>query len=271
MIYRLLSGNARCLPWIAALAALGGLIQTSAASDFLMDCLAATCGRQECETAWFCSQYEELAARIAPESLAGLPADERLRQLHARLHGEILIGRYRQEASDLRLAISCGDYNCLAAAALYWDLARRAGLELDIWSQPGHVFLGHSELAAGFINPGARDWPMATAEFPREASARRISPAQLVGKFYYNRGVLELAAGKFPAGITALRQSLVLDPADAEAQSNLAAGLNNWAAAQYRQGDFAGAEALLREGLSIAPGSGALLRNQRQVRGALSP
>lgn len=246
---------------------------TAAADGFLADSIAAGSDSDACERAWLESQFEELSARIAPQSLRHLPVKERLCALHARLHAEILVGEYRKEASDLTLAISRGDYNCLSATAMYWDLAREAGWELEIWSLPGHVFLRCPQQDVT-INPAAQDWTAAIAAARDVSSAtvaRKLTPQQLVGKFYYNRGLLALERRDYVEGIQCLRQSLALDPQDKEARVNLLAGLNNWAVELCRQERYASAHALLCQGLAINPDFAPLVSNERSVREKLTP
>jgi tetratricopeptide (TPR) repeat protein len=238
---------------------------------FLSECAEASGTIDACELAFCQSLYEELQANIAPQSLRSVPLDDRLRILHQRLHAEILVGQYRLEASDIRLAIGRGDFNCLSATALYWDLAREAGVELEIWSLPGHVYLSCPQLATHIIEPARRTWP-AEPSVQKIASsrARQVTPTQLIGKFYYNRGVLALERGEYAVGVELLRQSLALDPRDSEARKNLLAGLNNWAADLCRQQHYAEAQALIIQGLAIDGDFAPLVANQRYVRKMLT-
>jgi len=239
--------------------------------DFISDCIVAGGASDRCESAHVFGQYEELRNRVAPTALRNLPARERLTELHALLHAQILIGDYRQDASDLRQTFSSGDYNCLSAAAIYWQLAREAGIELEIWSLPGHVFVRSPAPDLLIIEPAGATWPAGETKPPPAASgARQLAPLELVGRFYYNRGVLALERGEHSLGVGLLRQSLSLDPQDAEAQTNLLAGLNNWAVEQCRQERYAAANALIRQGLAIDRDFAPLLANQRFIRAKLA-
>lgn len=239
--------------------------------EFFLDCATAGGIADGCELAYYCSLYDELRARIAPQSLRGLPAQARLPELHALLHAEILVGEYRKEASDLRLAIDRGDFNCLSATALYWDLAREGGLELEIWSLPGHVYLSCPQLEPRVVEPASKTWPAeAVAQNATPSQARRVTPTELIGKFYYNRGVRALERGEYAVGVELLRQSLMLDPGDREARTNLLAGLNNWAASLCRQKRYAAAQSLIFQGLAIDGGFAPLVANQRYVREKLA-
>jgi tetratricopeptide (TPR) repeat protein len=261
-----------CLCALLATNLFVGPASSSLAGDgFLTDCLVAGTTADACEVDWLQSQFAELAERIDPQSLTQLPVEMRLRELHRRLHAEILVGSYRPEASDLRETILRGDYNCLSATALYWELSRAAGLKLQIWSLPGHVELRTTAPQSFVVDAAAREWPAREADRPREPRARRLSSEQLVAKFYYNRAVLALHRREHAAGIEWLRQSLALDPQDPDAAANLVAGLNNWAVELYRQQRYTAARALLQEGLALDPQFAPLVSNERQLRKRHAP
>jgi hypothetical protein len=244
--------------------------------DFVTACLIAGGVSETGELAELRSRYDELTARIELPSLASFPREELAAELQRRLHREILIGDYHSTASDLRLTIGHGDYNCLSAVAIYWDLCRAAGIELSIWSQPGHVFVGESQFGAR-IDPGSMAVPgqqeqSGTGKLTHPARqqnaqpVRRITPTQLLGKFYYNRGVQLLQEGEYAEGLTLIRASLALDPADAEARANLLAGINNWAAELAGRNEFAAAGTLIEQGLAIDAEYAPLIANERYVR-----
>lgn len=231
--------------------------------DFATACLIAGGTGEPTELVAMQSQWSELRGQI---DVAGL------RDLHTALHSQILAGHYRADASDLGSAIRAGDFNCLTAAALYWDLAAQAGISLQIWSRPGHVYL--LEPASGLvIEPASRSWgSLPASPLPQHTSAaRQITPLALVGKFYYNRGLKHLQQGQHAEGLACIRASLRLDPGDGEAQRNLLAGLNNWAVALCGQERFAEAGRLIEQGLAIDPGYPPLVANARYVRAHRSP
>jgi tetratricopeptide (TPR) repeat protein len=218
------------------------------------------------------SQFEELRQRIDPAAIRALPVGVRAQELRARLHSQILVGSYRQEASDLRLAIRCGDYNCLSAAAIYWALAEEAKIELEIWSRPGHVYLARPG-SRERIEPGSAAWNVSALENLPDSPAppaRRITPLQLVGKYYYNRGLVWLQEGRHAEGVELIRTSLRLDPQDREARGNLLAGLNNWAVALCCDERFAEAGRLIAQGLAIDDGYAPLVANDKYVRSQAS-
>jgi tetratricopeptide (TPR) repeat protein len=235
--------------------------------DFAASCLIAGGSDDGSELTDMRSRWRALADRARGEHSRAAADIERARSLHAWLHAELLVGEYRETSSDPRQAILVGDYNCLSAAAIYWDLCQRAGIELEIWSRPGHVYL--IQAASGtIIEPGSRLWggsaPVTRATPP--APARRITPLALVGKFYYNRGLTLLQHGEHADGLACIRASLRLDPADREARGNLLAGLNNWAAALCEQQRLTEARLLIDQGLAIDSRFPPLLANARYVQ-----
>lgn len=237
------------------------LLTASAAADdaFFATALAAGGTTDACEIAQWQAVYGELRRAVLTDDLLELPSAERLLALHAALHEHVLIGSYQPAASDLRLALSRGDYNCLSAGALYFDLARAAGFELEVWSRPGHVWL---QSAAGErIEPATRPGAALANSLPE--TARQLTPQELLAKFHYNRGVQHLARGEFAAGVELVRTALRLDPQDDDARENLLAGLNNWAAEHLRARRYDEAARLIRQGLAIEPGYEPLVANRR--------
>jgi len=229
--------------------------------EFISAALIASGVADGCELAQWQRAYAELQT-AALENAQGGSTSERLAAIQSALHERILIGRYVASASDLRTTIARGDYNCLSALAIHWDLCSRAGLPLEIHSQTGHVSLSSADGSA--IEPGARH------SFVRSRSngsaLRRLTPVELLGKFYYNRGVEELRSGRFSAGLALLQTSLQLDPADADARENLLAGFNNWAVEHCRQQRYDLAAPLIEQGLSLEPAFAPLVANERLVR-----
>jgi tetratricopeptide (TPR) repeat protein len=211
----------------------------------------------DCELArWHCTYAELRTATL--ESLDSGSATERLAAINVALRERILIGNYFASASDLRTTIARGDYNCLTALAIHWDLCSRAGLPVEIRSQPGHVSLGSA------VEPGA--WQPFAVSQSTDRALRRLTPVELLGKFYYNRGVEQLRSGRYSAGIALLQISLQLDPADADARENLLAGFNNWAVEHCRHARYDLAAPLIEQGLSLEPAFAPLVANDRLVR-----
>lgn len=229
--------------------------------EFISAALIASGVADGCELAQWRCRYVELRT-AALESLEGSSTGERLAAIQAELHERILIGTYVASASDLRTTIARGDYNCLTALAIHWDLCSYAELPLKIRSQPGHVSLGAADGSA--IEPGARQHLTPPRSDAR--TLRRLTPLELLGKFYYNRGVEQLRSGDFAAGLALLQISLQLDPADADARENLLAGFNNWAVEHCRQERYDLAAPLIEKGLSLQPAFAPLVANERLVR-----
>jgi tetratricopeptide (TPR) repeat protein len=198
------------------------------------------------------------------------PTPERLQAIHAELHKRILTGAYRTSASDLRLTLSRGDFNCLSALVIYFDVCQAAGLEVKIWLERGHVWLRFAgETGACIaIEPGLAKWTVRSG-LPRSLG-RQITPVELLGKLYYNRGVELLESGRFAEGLQLLQISLALDPADGDARANVAAGLNNWAVECFKANRFGESAALIERGLALDPSFAPLVANKQLVRERLA-
>jgi len=231
--------------------------------DFISAALIASGVHRACELDGWRLRYEDLRAQIADDRMGGLAA------IHAAVHERLLRGNYRSSATDLRIVLSSGDFNCLSALAIYLNLSRRAGHDLEIWLLPGHVCLKSKDPSGGVIEPGTLEWNDVVAHRPLPELQRRITPVELLGKFYYNRGVQLLEGRQYAAGLALLEISLQLDPADSDARANLAAGLNNWAVEQCRAQRYQQAAELIQQGLSVAPAFAPLVANERLVRSKL--
>jgi tetratricopeptide (TPR) repeat protein len=233
--------------------------------DFVAAALIAGGVADECELSGWIDSYLERRAAVLNAIPVG-PAAERLQAIHAAFRGQILTGAYQTRASDLRLTLSHGDYNCLSSLAVYFDLCQAAGLDVKIWLERGHVHLRFVERGGAAINiePGLRQW--AGQSRLRVALARQITPVELLGKFYYNRGVELLREHRFGEGLQLLQISLALDPRDSDARANMAAGLNNWAVERCRVERFGEAAALIKRGLALDPSFAPLIANERLVR-----
>jgi len=249
---------------LAMFAAAWALSVPAQADDFVRSALRAS-GADAKDAANWQAAYDRQKSEILTAELLSLPPPERLAAIQQALHERILTGKYRREATDLRITLGCGDYNCLSATALCYDLCRAAGVELEIWSRPGHVWLqtADGEIVEPLKSP-SRANQAAGAEV---LLGRRITPQALLGKFYYNRGVQLLEQQQYAAALELLRQAAVLDPQDQDARENLLAGLNNWAAEHLRARRYSEAAKLIRQGLAIEPAYGPLVANQRLLPG----
>jgi len=236
--------------------------------DFFAAALIASGVEDECELPGWIHYYAEQRQKVLANVDSGSPAD-RLRAIHAALHARILTGKYQTTASDLRLALGEGDFNCLSALAIYFDLCQSAGLDVEIWMTRGHVYLCASQDGETvMIEPGSPHWN--ARQLPSSARARQLSPAALLAKFYYNRGIGLLEDHQFAAGLDLLKTSLALDPEDGDARANLVAGLNNWAVDHCRAQRYRDAAPLIQQGLLLDPCFAPLVANERLVHARLS-
>lgn len=266
---------ALCLLAILPLGA-GAADQHYLAAQLVADARGDRLADHECITgcliAGGVSDAADLAAHLSAidraleQALASLPPMEsdqdRAARLHEALHRHVLTGRYDRHASDLSQTLSTGDYNCLRATALYWELCRRAGVQCQIIAQSGHVYclVGSPGVR---VEAASRQYSP-TSEVPDSPAAQRITPTQLAARFTYNRGIELLQRRQFEPGVAALRLACQLDPEDADAQANLLAGLNNWAVA-LADDQPAAAAALIARGLAIDPDYAPLVANRRYV------
>ena len=256
--------------------------------DLLSAALIAGGVSDACELDMWRGIHAELRGQISAEWTNSSDVTDRLTRIHAAMHEQILVGGYHATATDLRIALSRGDFNCLSALALYLDLCQAAGLDLEIWLLPGHVCIRCPESDLGWIEPGVQQPRRVLQLNPgkkppirdggarvpsRQAipdQARRISPCELLGKFYYNRGVLRLRERQFAEGLALLQTGLRLDAADRDARENLLAGINNWAVEQCRAKHYSRASELIEQGLTLDAAFAPLIANQRLVRGKLA-
>jgi len=209
---------------------------------------------------------------VREQILANLPAGtatERLKAIHTAAHRFVLTGYYREAASDLRTALASGDFNCLTSLVVCGDLCQGAGLNVQARLVRGHVFLTVQSSPGRVlrVEPGTPQWAVRPVD--EAVGGRTLSQVELLGKFFYNRGVEQLHSQQHAQGVTLLRTSLALDPADSDARSNLAAGLNNWAVEHCRAKRFEDAASLIEQGLSLDPHFAPLVANEQLVRGKL--
>lgn len=195
------------------------------------------------------------------------------------LHGRVLTGGYRDDASNVAVALRGGPYNCLSAAILFIDLAHGAGFEAHAVQAPGHVFSrvyvsgDQPRLKSLDIELTAPDHfkrPLTTRRAEGESQHRVLSPVELVALVYFNRGVEELARGQFAAAAAANLTALAIDPASRTAADNLLATMNNWALALARAGSFDDALRIVKAARQIAPDHPHLWTNQRYLQSRIS-
>ncbi|NQU25994.1 MAG: hypothetical protein HQ567_32300 [Candidatus Nealsonbacteria bacterium] len=216
------------------------------------------------------SQLDALAAEFRKSSDKTADPRRRAIAVFEFMHARVLRGNYRIECTDLREALSQGDFNCVSASVLYNCLAERMGLTVRGLEIPGHamsrVVLDKGPLEVETTCPS---WfrlmgdPRKQAEMVKKtlgrdpakarATAREVSPVEMVAMIYYNRGVDLLADKQFEQAAVANAKALWLDPSSTTARGNLLATINNWAIAAGSKHQFAEAVDLLHRGLALDP------------------
>ena len=225
---------------------------TPAAQDGLVQAALLAGETRDSQALARCQQHFDHLARQLQRMLPPKASErDKLAAVFDFLHQEVLTGRYRKETSEVEVALTGGDYNCVSATILFVALAERVGLKPQIWHAPGHVYCRFAGPEPLEIETTCRDWLSASRQMPVRTGQRQISHGQLVGKIDYNRGILLLEQRRFGAALAALRRSVQADPGDRDARENLLAGLNNAALAECSAGHFAAAAELLAEGRAI--------------------
>lgn len=214
------------------------------------------------------------------------PALQRLNVLLTYLHERVLTGAYRTDASDPRVTLLTGDYNCLSSLVILASVAGPCGVPLEGRELPGHVVgtvhtptgpwrVETTARGAWAVNPWARSTGTASVANPDAAAAggaivgpaaalgaapdapleasRPLDPLALVALVYYNRGVEELERGDDLAAVTSNLRALQLDPTNGLARANLRAAVNNAALAACRAGQHEQAAAMLAEAVRRVP------------------
>jgi len=180
------------------------------------------------------------------------PGGQHISRLHAEMKERLLLGRYDEAASDARISLSRGDFNCLSMAAIAFDLCETAQWDVQVWLTRGHVALRLTDDDSSAATGG-----------------RRLTPVEMLGKFYYNRGIERLKQQRFAEGIALLETSLQLDDHDEDARANIAAGFNNWAVDCLRAKRLAEAAQLIDRGRQFDPALAPLIANERLLQAAL--
>ena len=199
----------------------------------------------------FTQELERLRDAIQREPLG----DEPPRAVFEFMHKQALRGVYRAQCT-LGRSLDQGDFNCLTATVLYQWLCEACGIECHPVSATAHVYCRIAEPENCDVETTARAWAQAVQ--PRKdtadvAHARVITPVELVGKIYYNRGSALLEQGRFAEAIETLRTALELDSGHQAARTNFLAAVNNWALAKCDAGAYDDAARLVIQGLQLAP------------------
>lgn len=213
------------------------------------------------------SAHQARWARLELELLAVtavLPPESRARFAFEFVHRNLLTGHYELGCSDLGRTLTQGHYNCVTATILFQVAAGRIGLSPTPVAVPAHVFSRFEGTPPFDIETTCPDWFAIVQDPERRARTRygqvlnsagprprALTPTELVGKVYYNRGVAAIERRDFAAAIGLLRKSLRLDAHDAPARENLLAAINNGALACSDAAEFEQASALLRFGRDL--------------------
>lgn len=201
----------------------------------------------------------QLQHRVRPST----STSARMRIAFDYLHEQILTGQYQEECTSLARLFSEGNFNCVSATIVFHGLCRRLGLKPVAVAAPAHVFsrIGHTNVETTcpywFQPQGCQ-----RKQYQR---TRDLTPIELLGKVYYNRGVAYLESRQFSEAIAVLELSLLLDPKDTTARENLLAGINNWALHLCDRQKYPDAVELLMLGTDMAPDYAPFLANDLHI------
>jgi tetratricopeptide (TPR) repeat protein len=217
-------------------------------------------------------RYEQKAKSLAEELRrsegSASPSRRQVEIVFDFLHRRVLQGGYDLAATDLRVVLDQGRFNCVSATVLFNYFGGELGLKCQGLEMPSHA-MSRVLLPEGTIdvettcprwfhlagNPqqrtAAASRTIGAAAWADRSKARDVSPIQLTAMIYYNRGVDLLAEKRFAEAATANAKSLRLDPSNTTARGNLLATINNWSIHLGDTGHYAEAIDLLRQGLAI--------------------
>jgi len=158
--------------------------------------------------------------------------------------------------------------SCLGLGALYLAIGERIGVPLDGILLPGHFFVRTRGLGAHNVELLRRGEAMPDEWYRKKygpwpdhgsAYARPVSPAELAGIHWFNRGNEARAVGDRAAAERAYAQATSEFPDFAEAHASLGA-------VQQARGAFADAEASYREAARARPDLPGLEHNRDLLR-----
>ena len=217
-------------------------------------------------------RYEQKAKSLAEElRRSGESTDPPRQQVEAIfdfLHRRVLYAGYDLAATDLRVVLDQGRFNCVSATVLFNYFGGELGLQCRGLEMPSHA-MSRVLLPEGAIDvettcprwfhlagdsrqqTAVASSTIGTAAWADRSKAREVSPIQLAAIVYYNRGVDLLAENRFAEAAAANAKSLRLDPNNLTARGNLLATINNWSIHLGDTEHFAEAIDLLRQGLAI--------------------
>ncbi len=203
-----------------------------------------------------------------PAKIETVPGREQVGTIFEFLHRRVLYAGYDLAATDLRVVLDQGRFNCVSATVLFNYFGGELGLKCRGLEMPSHA-MSRVLLPEGAIDvettcpcwfhlggdprqqTAAASNTIGAAAWADRSKAREVSPIQLAAMIYYNRGVDLLAEKRFAEAAAANAKSLRLDPNNLTARGNLLATINNWSIHLGDTQHFAEAVDLLRQGLAI--------------------
>jgi tetratricopeptide (TPR) repeat protein len=228
--------------------------------------MAAELGADKASTAQAWMRLQDIAQRVEKRqrnSHADLADD-----LNAVVFGEL--GFEREITSTAARFFSLTSVlidrrgSCLGLGALYLAIGERMGVPLDGILLPGHFFVRTRGPGARNIELLRRGEAMPDAWYSKKygpwpaqgsAYAHPLSPVELAGIHWFNRGNEARAAGDLPAAERAYLRATTDFPDFAEAHASLGA-------VRQLRGDLAQAEAAYREAARLYPDLPGLARNR---------
>ena len=197
------------------------------------------------------------------------------------MHESVLVDRYDATTTRLDVALDQGRFNCVSSAILYRCFAERIDLDVRAVELPGHVRCEvHGEAETFVVEPTCAGWfavMNSRAEGDRlvrqttgyrsgqPATARRISPVQLLAMVYYNDGIELLKTDQLDVAVRSNLNAFALDSTSDIIQGNLLAAVNNWALVLAKDQKFSESASLLERGLRLAPRYKHFLQNDIHV------
>lgn len=243
--------------------------QAQQALDTLRRAIIASGETKSSEVDRYVAQFERLANELNSSLDRGQSTGEQAQAILQFLHRRLFTGGYDAACHDPRRAFDRGEFNCVGGTLLFYCLAAHCGIDSHAMLITGHVWCRVDAQDERFDVETTNDrWQPGdeiggvSAESPEP---RELDTAGLVALVRYNRSVVELESGNYPAAIAAARAALELDAQANFARDNLAAAYNNWAVQCSESGDHEQALELLTEARTIAPEDERLTANARRL------
>jgi len=203
-------------------------------------------------------RFERTLSKLRNRSVPRRLGPTRLLEI---MHQTWLTGRFQESCNDLRVTLASGEYNCVTSTALYLCLARHWKLNCHAMSRTKHVFAATN---TGQVVETTRQSGAAAAD-PRLA-CRKISHVQLLGKLFYNRGIVAFHKQQFRTAAQLFQVSRDMDADDPLAKQNLLATYNAKAMQLCDTGRHEQATKAIGKGLLVAPDHRPLQANDLYIR-----